>query len=327
MRNIKPKKIYICLRLFNYNDKIQAELLEKELLAQCNITTFMPFRDTDENNLSGENRTRIIYDADIERLNSGEISATVALFDGVCKDEGISFELGYSFGKNIPTYAVNTDFIWYAIRGKEFLFDPVLEFMLNDRTHTYTIENMTPFSNALYCSQQKAFKEAACNVAVLIKHNHTSSKLLDVVKVEKQTTVTIDFGGGKYEYQRALGCEIKDALIANGITAVNTERFHPDNSDEILNRGLNDINKVYQSDIFLFLGDEIEVNSGTAALLGLARSLGKKCFMYESSDIEIVGENGHKMKKNLIIDFSIDSIIQKKDSIVDFIKKEVQHGQ
>lgn len=67
------KFIYICTKLFNYNDKLQAEYLESSLRNKLNCNVFMPFRDTDENKLIGANRTKIIYDADIERLNSGNI--------------------------------------------------------------------------------------------------------------------------------------------------------------------------------------------------------------------------------------------------------------
>lgn len=76
-------------------------MFEKELMKYDGLTIFMPFRDTNENNICGENRTKIIYDSDIQRLALGDISAVAALFDGICKDEGIAFELGYSFGKGL----------------------------------------------------------------------------------------------------------------------------------------------------------------------------------------------------------------------------------
>ena len=79
------REVYIALRLFNFNDKIQAELFEQELLKHQGIESFMPFRDTNENQLFGENRTRIIYDADIRHLDSGNVSVVAALFDGICR--------------------------------------------------------------------------------------------------------------------------------------------------------------------------------------------------------------------------------------------------
>lgn len=311
--------IYIGLRLFNYSDKIQAELLEQELLKYPGMETFMPFRDTNENQIYGESRTRIIYDADIQHLDSGKISVVAALFDGICKDEGISFELGYAFGRKIPTYAINTDFIWYAIKDKEFLFDPVLEFMLSGYTHAYSIPEAHHFLDALYLGQAIAFKDAAAHIAKIISIGTNNEIKYNKLIYNKKADITIDFGGARYEYQREYAQKMSQILKSNGFRVLVTDRFHPDNVAEILERGIQDTKKVYQSDILVFLGDELELNSGTAALLGFARSLGKKCIMYESSSMEIRGENGHKMRKNLMIDFSVDKTISEMDLLINCI--------
>lgn len=312
-------EVYIGLRLFNYNDKIQAELFEQELLKYQGIKSFMPFRDTNENQLCGESRTRIIYDADIQHLDSGEISVVAALFDGICKDEGISFEIGYAFAKSIPTYAINTDFIWYSTNGKEFLFDPVLEFMLTGYTHAYSIPENLSFGEALYLGQKAAFKDAATHITEIISMGVNSKSKYDKLLYTNGTDVTIDFGGGRYEYQREYAQQIEQILKSKGFSVSVTDRFHPDNADDITNRGIQDTKRVFQSNIFVFLGDELELNSGTAALLGFAKSLGKKCIMYESSSVEIHGENGHKMKKNLMIDFSVDKTASEFNSLANCI--------
>jgi hypothetical protein len=83
-----------------------------------------------------------------------------------------------------------------------------------------------------------------------------------------------------------------------------------------------DVKHLLESDWYVCLGDEIEISSGTAALLGLARSTGKMILLYESSNVEIHGENGHKMKKNLIIDFSVDRIAKSKEEIIEILLEE-----
>lgn len=321
------REVYIALRLFNFSDKIQAELFEQELLKHQGIESFMPFRDTNENQLFGENRTRIIYDADIRHLDSGNVSVVAALFDGICKDEGISFELGYAFGRKIPIYAINTDFIWYSMKGKEFLFDPVLEFMLNGYTHVYSIPEQTPFLNALYLGQESAFKDAATHIAEIVSTGAGSAIKYNELLYDERTDVTIEFGGGRYEYQREYAKQIEQILKSNGLHVLVTDRFYPTNTEEILRRGIQDTRKVYQSDIFVFIGDELELNSGTAALLGFARSLRKKCIMYESSSVEIRGENGHKMRKNLMIDFSVDKVASNLKLLIDYIMERKQDGK
>ena len=85
------------------------------------------------------------------------------------------------------------------------------------------------------------------------------------------------------------------------------------------NAGAVDVQNMLSSNILICSGDEVELNPGTAALIGLARSLGKLVILYESSDLEIHGENGHRMKKNLMIDFSVNKIAKNKEQIVDLV--------
>jgi nucleoside 2-deoxyribosyltransferase len=142
--------IYICTKLFNYNDKLQAEYFEDALKRHIKCNIFMPFRDTKENDLVGPDRSKIIYDSDIKKLDSGEVILLAALYDGICKDEGISFEIGYAYGRKIPIFVINTDFIWYAIDNEEFIFDPVISCLCSDYVHMYKIDKSKSFKTALF---------------------------------------------------------------------------------------------------------------------------------------------------------------------------------
>lgn len=191
--------------------------------------------------------------------------------------------------------------------------------MLTGYTHAYSIPEKIPFLEALYLGQKTAFKDAATHITEMISVGVNNEPKYDKLLYTKGTDVTIDFGGGRYEYQREYAQRIEQILKSKGLRVLVTNRFHPDNVDEIVERGIQDTKKDYQSDIFVFLGDELELNSGTAALLGFARSLGKNCIMYESSSLEIHGENGHQIKKNLMIDFSVDKTVSELNSLVNCI--------
>lgn len=306
------KYIYICTRLFNYNDKLQAEYLERSLRKTINCKTFVPFRDTNENKLIGPNRAIIIYDADLEKLNSGDILLLAVLYDGICKDEGISFEIGYAFGKGIPIYIINTDFIWYAVGNREFIFDPIVEKMCSGYLHQYHIADKCFFYDSLMESQKEAFDLAAKEI------NENLTKYASSVhqyQKEIEYDVFIDFGGGKYEYQREFAKRVADELTANNKTVKVSRRYSrgaPTSAQE-------DLSNLLKSAYYVCLGDEIELNPGTAALLGLSRCMGKTIILYESSDLEIHGENGHCMKKNLMIDYSVDMVAKTAAQIVDYI--------
>ncbi len=307
--------VYICTKLYNYNDKLQAEYLEEALLSRIGCKTFVPFRDSNENELSGADRTKMVYDADIERLDSEELSLLAVLYDGICKDEGISFEIGYAFGKGVPIFIINTDFIWYATNNAEFNFDPVISFMATDYLHKYDIVPHPKFKDSLIQSQNQAFALAADKIKGVLSVYHEPYTL----KQEKEFDVFLDFGGGKYEYQKENAEWIQNKLSNLGFKSTIAKRFSNYNE----NSGKADIQSMLNSDIFVCSGDEVELNSGTAALIGLACSLGKKVILYESSNIEIHGENEHRMKKNLMVDFSVDIVAKTKEQIIDLIAEEL----
>lgn len=310
------KFIYICTKVFNYNDKLQAEYLEDALKKKLEYKIFMPFRDTDENNLIGPNRTKIVYDADIERLNSGDVILLAVLYDGICKDEGISFEIGYAYGKGIPIFIINTDFIWYAVGKEEFPFDPIIAKMCSGYVHQYHITGNNSFYKSLLLSQNKAFDLAAEKISELLKSNIVVSN--NICSSTNKYDVFIDFGGGKYEYQREYAEWVKKRLNSYGITVEIANRYLSHEKT----RGDDDIQRMLEAACYICWGDEVELSSGTAALLGLARCNQKKTILYESSNVEMHGENGHHMKKNLIIDFSVDKIARSKEQIIDIILKE-----
>jgi len=99
-------------------------------------------------------------------------------------------------------------------------------------------------------------------------------------------------------------------------------RFDPEFKDNDLNkRGIFDIENLLRSDIIVFSAEEPEMDSGSAALLGLARALGKRIILYYSGNIEIHGDGNHRMIKNLMIDYSVDYFCNKFYMIPKIIKK------
>jgi hypothetical protein len=248
------------------------------------------------------------------------VGMLVAIFEGICKDEGVSFEIGYSFGRNIPILLINTDFIWYANNDYEFLFDPVIDYMISGYVHQFKIEQDFTFYLSLVKSQENTFKSVATKVKEILKCN-SNNKLSELIKskVSNPKFIFIDFGGERYEHQRVLLNKLIDDISDKNRICV-SHRHNPDNHQSHSEKGQKDIENILKSKAFVFWGDEIEINSGTAALLGLAKSMNLRTIMYETSNIEIHGENNHKMKKNLIIDYSVDLIINSIDELINVLK-------
>jgi nucleoside 2-deoxyribosyltransferase len=129
--------IYIASRVFDYAEKLKTEYLDivvtrGSLRAMHEVgilthsqapITFVPFRDTIQKHSSSpiatdskaSELTRLIYIQDIERLH--RLFALVSFFDGLSKDEGICFEIGYAFGIGKPIVLVISDFIRAEYKG------------------------------------------------------------------------------------------------------------------------------------------------------------------------------------------------------------------
>ena len=188
--------------------------------------------------------------------------------------------------------------------------------MCTDYLHQYQIIESDSFYDSLVLSQKRAFDLAADKISNILSGNAVFQNSIS----EENSTydVFIDFGGGKYEYQREYAKWIKEELTSMNISVKVSNRY----SRIEQTSAIEDLESLLNSTYYVCLGDEVELNSGTAALMGLARCKRKKIILYESSNLEIHGENGHCMKKNLMIDFSVDRVAKTKKQIIDIIAEE-----
>lgn len=303
------KIVYIATRLFDYMEKIKAEKIEQSVIkglkrslskssiqhSKMSSLTFVPFRDTAQNMIDSPNQTRIIYEQDISRLN--RLFMLVSFLDGLSKDEGICMELGYAFGVGVPSIVVVTDFIRRDFKkpfhGKAHLLDPVLEYMVSSLIYCYKIpEERDTFLENLEDGLSQALEQLEQEVYNLtLSKNITSVQQIDT---STQYDVYLDFGGGMFEWERLIQNEIKAALDKKGLSVVVSSRHMPNeknNSMQIKELGYQDISLLLNSKIIVTCSDSVEMNSGTAALQGLARACNKKIILYDSKSIDIIGDN------------------------------------
>jgi nucleoside 2-deoxyribosyltransferase len=357
--------IYVMTRLYDFSEKEKGSLLEdgvfrgiKMALEEMGFefkyfSTFLPFRDTREDEIVSKDRTRIIYDADMERLN--RLFAVVGSLDDPSKDEGICMEIGYAAGKKVPILAVVTDFIWYASRytpGLEYILDPVLLRLIGKllfinklpparvQHKSWLLKDMMKvkkdYFRRIKLSLNKVINEVSKEVYSMIKRPWDYvSEFSFKIPVERfsdtiGSRIYLEFGGGMYEWQREYMQRIKQRLLAQGNYEVLFSRRHdPEFQREMYERygekslsvlGKTDIESAISSDIIVTCGDENEMNSGTAAIHGLSRALGKKVIMYYSGNMKIVGEGGHEMTKNLMLQYSSDRIVNSLFELLAVIK-------
>jgi hypothetical protein len=122
-------RYYVAHRLFAAHDRSLATRVALQVAAAAGPdSVFLPFCDTDEENLVSACKGRTLFELDCARLR--EISGMIAILHGPSLDDGVCMETGFAAALGVPVILVTTDFQSYASRpgGETFVFaEPLLE--------------------------------------------------------------------------------------------------------------------------------------------------------------------------------------------------------
>ncbi|MFB7938268.1 nucleoside 2-deoxyribosyltransferase [Streptomyces sp. NPDC056049] len=120
---------YIAHRLFAAHDRALAADLADRLAQKVGADrVFLPFCDTDEEDLVAEVKGRRLFELDRERL--GRLDAMIAILHGPSLDDGVCMEIGYAAARGVPVVVLTTDFQTYSMTeaGTHLEFpDPLLQ--------------------------------------------------------------------------------------------------------------------------------------------------------------------------------------------------------
>ncbi|MFE2037298.1 nucleoside 2-deoxyribosyltransferase [Streptomyces scopuliridis] len=120
---------YVAHRLFAAHDRALAAQLAQRLASKTTSeNVFLPFCDTDEEDLITEMKGRRLFELDRERLEA--LTAMVAVLHGPSLDDGVCMEMGYAHALGVPVVVVTTDFQTYSLgpTGPLLNFpDPIVE--------------------------------------------------------------------------------------------------------------------------------------------------------------------------------------------------------
>ncbi|MEU3051776.1 nucleoside 2-deoxyribosyltransferase [Streptomyces griseus] len=121
--------VYIAHRLFAAHDRALAADLADRLAGKIGADrVFLPFCDTDEEDLVAEVKGRRLFELDRDRL--GRLDAMVAILHGPSLDDGVCMEIGYAAASDVPVIVVSTDFQTYSVTetGAHLEFpDPLIQ--------------------------------------------------------------------------------------------------------------------------------------------------------------------------------------------------------
>ncbi|MEU2772469.1 nucleoside 2-deoxyribosyltransferase [Streptomyces sp. NPDC007162] len=120
---------YVAHRLFAAHDRALAAELAHHLARKLGEDhVFLPFCDTDEEDLVADVKGRRLFELDRERL--GRIRALIAIVHGPSPDDGVCMEIGYAAARGVPVILLTTDFQDYSatLTGPRTHFpDPLLD--------------------------------------------------------------------------------------------------------------------------------------------------------------------------------------------------------
>jgi len=128
---------YIAHRLFAAHDRALGAQLAQLLTAHVGpAEVFLPFCDTDEEDLVAEVKGRRLFELDTERLET--LTGLLAVLHGPSLDDGVSMEIGYAAALGVPIVVLSTDFISYSLteHGHELTFpDPLIQTVASHIVH------------------------------------------------------------------------------------------------------------------------------------------------------------------------------------------------
>jgi nucleoside 2-deoxyribosyltransferase len=149
---------YVAHRLFAAHDRALAARIADRLAVKVGAdNVFLPFCDTDEEDLVADVKGRRLFELDGERLR--RLTAMVAVLHGPGLDDGVCMEIGYATALGTPVVVVTTDFQTYSLteEGPQWTFpDPLVECLAS---RVVRVERLAPFASTHGGSRFEAFVE------------------------------------------------------------------------------------------------------------------------------------------------------------------------
>jgi hypothetical protein len=104
---------YVAHRLFAAHDRAVGAYVASRLASVAGTeSVFLPFCDTDEENLVADCKGQRLFELDCARLR--RLSGMIAVLHGPSLDDGVCMEIGFAVATGVPVVLLSTDFQTYA---------------------------------------------------------------------------------------------------------------------------------------------------------------------------------------------------------------------
>jgi nucleoside 2-deoxyribosyltransferase len=328
--------LYIFTRLFAPEDRklsVEVEAIALEALKEAglrNLRTFVPYRDTDQETIVVGNKAKYIYDADVQRLEKSR--ALLGFLNGMSKDEGICFELGYAYATRVPTFVGVTDFFNIGITGKEVVevpLDPVLLCMITKLVHFPLGDALPQYGKQQELQIRACIRELASQMATYLQEHKEIKEGKEGIE-HKNTNhgVYLEFAGGQYEWAQIVTSLLREKL-GKVLQVKTSQRLDIKylstvrTNEDVLSLGKQDLENLRVSEIVVICADSAEMDAGSAALQGYARGLGKFVILYDSKSTLYSANGGHVMSRNLMLDQSASYIAKTINEVAEVVLERI----
>jgi Nucleoside 2-deoxyribosyltransferase len=297
---------YVAHRLFSAHDRALGAYVAQRLAWRVGAdAVFLPFCDTDEENLTDACKGRRLYELDGERLR--RIDGMLALLHGPSLDDGVCMEIGYASALGVPVVALTTDFQTYGLTsdGPSLTFaDPLLDMLVTEvvRVHRLALpEESTADRFETFLERNLRTVRTATDQAVTALLN------AEPLKSASHATVAVEARRAFVEpspyMARDLWREAVGLLTANGWEVHAASRFH-DSSDP---RGAAQRDWAAYWDARLTLVDLSgpETPPGAAIIIGAAAATGRLVLAAEPGGWWTFADGREPNWRNLMIQYAI----------------------
>ena len=363
--------IYQAIQLWDYRSKQKADDFETAVikgvvnaassqgLTVDKFPAFMPFRDSDEDEIQSDDKAKVIYDADMDRL-ADKTFAIIGFNEGLAKDSGECFEYGRAAALDIPSILTISDFEYFSNRYKDvenqesiltYPIDPVVmagvgkvlvlneipslgeETVPTSRDFATEMAKKVQFRDRLDAGARKMYDVVAKETENLCLDREAYIRDIPMPDANAESdgkTVYLALEG-LYEWQREKMDEMQAKLEADGFTVYRSQRFDADTQRDFVAQygseqavyelGRADLEKVAKADIVITLGDGADMPAGPSFIQGYARTTDKKVITYYTGNAQVDAHGGTQMLVNLMLEYSADRIARDTDEVIEYARE------
>ncbi|MFF7415052.1 nucleoside 2-deoxyribosyltransferase [Streptomyces lydicus] len=313
--------VYVAHRLFAAHDRALAADLAQRLAAKVGPErVFLPFCDTDEEDLVAEVKGRRLFELDRERL--GRLEAMVALLHGPSLDDGVCMEIGYAAASGVPVIVLTTDFQTYSLTeaGPSLEFpDPLLQAVA---ARIVRITRLGPPALPSAAAHSRCAGFRLRNVAQLnTALDATVDALLDLPDrapqlVDPPAAIGAPIYVEASPYTTWGRDHLAKACVDAGHTVVVPQRFAV--ADPVAG-ALADLTAVCSSARLLADVSGPETPPGTALLIGAAAASGVRIAAFQPRPTFTHADGREPNWRNLMIQYAADAHLDSGDAILSWL--------